>query len=198
MVDLATRQSALSGWERKLANASIDDVVWLREIPYLGMVNLRVDLSGRGVSKAIEEAIGFTLPKAANTVTDRLGSRALWLGPDEWMIVTPDGEQQATMGKLKLALEGRHFAVTDVSGNRTTLELAGPMSLDVLQKGCQLDLHPLKFKAGQCAGTNLSRSQIILDKLDETPTWRIYPRWSFANYVADWLVDAMMEYRTPL
>ncbi|MEQ9328805.1 MAG: sarcosine oxidase subunit gamma family protein [Rhodospirillales bacterium] len=196
MVDLALRRSALSGWERKLANSDIDGICTLREIPYLGMVNLRLNLSGRGTAKAVEEAIGFPLPKTPNTVTERLGSRALWLGPDEWLIVTPDGEQQATMGKLRVTLGSRHFALTDVSANRTTLQLTGSKSREILQKGCLLDLHPSKFEANQCAGTNLARSQVILEKLSDEPVWRIYPRWSFANYLADWLIDAMMEYRT--
>ncbi|MEQ8710956.1 MAG: sarcosine oxidase subunit gamma family protein [Rhodospirillales bacterium] len=198
MVDLTLRRSPLSGWEQKLAVASVDGAVALREIPFLGMVNLRVDLSMRGVGKSIEDAIGFALPKQPNTVTSRLTTRALWMGPDEWMIVAPDGEQQALIGKLALQLADRHSAITDVSANRTTLELHGPKSIEVLQKGCLLDLHPSKFLAGHCAGTNLARSQVIVEKIDDHATWRIYPRWSFANYVADWLIDAMMEYRAPL
>ena len=56
MVDLALRRSALSGWERKLANSDIDGICTLREIPFLGMANVRLDLSGRGAAKAVEEA----------------------------------------------------------------------------------------------------------------------------------------------
>ena len=198
MVDLTLRRSALSGWEQKLSVASVEGAVYLREIPFLGMVNLRVDLSARGVAREIEDAIGFALPKQPNTVTARLTTRALWLGPDEWLIVAPDGEQQAIIGKLALQLADRHAAITDVSANRTTLELRGPKSQEVLQKGCLLDLHPSKFLTGHCAGTNLARDQVILEKTDDSATWRIYPRWSFANYVADWLIDGMMEYRSPL
>ena len=62
MVDLTLRRSALSGWEQKLSVASVEGAVYLREIPFLGMVNLRVDLSARGVAREIEDAIGFALP----------------------------------------------------------------------------------------------------------------------------------------
>ena len=88
------------------------------------------------------------------------------------------------------ALRGVGAAV-DLSANRTTLELRGPASRDVLAAGCALDLHPRAFRPGRCAQTLLARAQVVLEQVDAEPAYRLLVRGSFAGYVATWLADAM-------
>ena len=130
---------------------------------------------------------------AANTVAASGEVSALWLGPDEWLIVgAPDSEGDLAV-RLNAALAGKHVSVVDVTANRTVLELSGPSARAVLEKACGLDLRPRAFKPGQCAQTNLARTVGILE-LGQGGAWRIYVRNSFALYLADWLLDAMAEY----
>ena len=100
----------------------------------------------------------------------------LWLGPSEWLIV--DGDPLDLPGGV------------DVSANRTTLQLTGPHARDVLEKGCTLDLHPRAFAAGHCAQTTVARTQVILWQVTDEPGYHLLVRGSFAQYLADWLVDA--------
>jgi sarcosine oxidase subunit gamma len=146
----------------------------LREIPFLTMVDVRTtDVT----------VLGVPVP-APNRVTTA-GERAiLWLGPDEYLVVAPDGDDVAE-------LTGE--SVVDVSANRTTIELSGPHARDVLEKGMSIDLHPRAFGPGQCAQTLLARAQVILRQLDDRPTYHVLVRGSFAPYLADWLVDASKE-----
>jgi sarcosine oxidase subunit gamma len=41
----------------------------------------------------------------------------------------------------------------------------------------------------------VSKVQVVLDQLDAEPSYRLLVRGSFAQYLADWLLDAMEEYR---
>ncbi len=85
----------------------------------------------------------------------------------------------------------------DLSANRTTLELSGPGARTVLEKGCALDLHPRAFAPGRCAQTLLSKVAVVLDQLDAQPCYRLLVRGSFAQYLADWLLDAMPSPNPP-
>jgi sarcosine oxidase subunit gamma len=151
----------------------------VREIPFLTMINVRT---------AGETLLGGAVPAPNRVAT--AGERAiLWLGPDEYLVVAPDGDRVA-----ELTAE----SVVDVSANRTTIELSGPNAREVLEKGMSIDLHPRAFGPGHCAQTLLARSQVILRQLDTAPTatgptYHVLVRGSFAPYLADWLVDASKE-----
>jgi sarcosine oxidase subunit gamma len=127
----------------------------------------------------------------------RAGDRAaIWLGPDEWLIVTPPGTAAEVEGPLRevtgTAVCG---AYTDVSANSTALRLSGRRSRDVLRKVCSLDVHPRVFGRSACAQTLLARAARVLLVADGEPDgFLIFVRASFADYVADWLLDAMAEY----
>jgi heterotetrameric sarcosine oxidase gamma subunit len=114
-------------------------------------------------------------PMAPNTV---LGD-ALWLGPDEWLV---------------LDRRERDFpacpAAVDVSADRVCLELVGPAAGDVLARGCSLDLHPSVFPPGRCAQTLVARVQAILWRTDEE-SFRLLVRPSYAGYLRAWLEDAI-------
>jgi sarcosine oxidase subunit alpha len=101
----------------------------------------------------------------------------LRLGPYWWLLV---GAPDAAAG-------------VDVSAQRTTLELRGPRARDVLLTGCPLDLYPAAFPVGACAQTLLGQAQVVLHR-NGPDTYRILVRSSFARYLADWLLDAMLEH----
>ena len=113
-------------------------------------------------------------PMAANTVA----GDAIWLGPDEWLVLGGREEQYAGMP-----------AAVDVSANRVCLELAGEGAEDVLARGCALDLHPSVFPLGRCAQTLVARAQVILYRTGPD-AFRLLVRPSFAGYLRDWLRDA--------
>ena len=127
-------------------------------------------------------APALRLPLEPNRVLTENGRSALWLGPDEWLVV---GE---SANALRLP-EGAGSLV-DLSANRVVLELRGPSARDVLAAGCALDLHPRAFGPGRCAQTLLARAAVILEQTSGEPAYRIYVRPSFAGYLTDWLRDA--------
>ncbi|GAA0685497.1 sarcosine oxidase subunit gamma [Kitasatospora atroaurantiaca] len=166
--------------------------VRLREIPFLTQLNLRLS-PGSEAAARVAEALGAALPTEPNTVsvTESGDLRLLWLSPDEWLVVGPDGCAPQTEGHIRTALQGEHASLVDVSANRTTLELSGPGARTVLETGCALDLHPRTFVPGRCAQTLVSKVNVVLDQVDAEPRYRLLVRGSFAQYLADWLLDAM-------
>ena len=126
-------------------------------------------------------APALRLPLEPNRVLTESGRSALWLGPDEWLVV---GE-----GAADLRLPDGAGSLVDLSANRVVLELRGPSARDVLAAGCALDLHPRAFGPGRCAQTLLARANVILEQT-AADAFRVYVRPSFAGYLRDWLDDA--------
>jgi len=194
---LAHPVSPLAAMQQAMAAAAVPgpNSVMLREAPFLAQIGLRGDPADAAFTGSVRAVLGADLPLAPNTVTAAPHGAAMWLGPDEWLVVAPPGAERELAPRLAAAVDRLHAAVVDLSASRTAIDLAGPRSREVLQKGCGLDLHPRAFAAGRCAQTALARTAIILHFIDETPAWRIYVRNSFAAYLATWLIDAFSEYR---
>jgi sarcosine oxidase, subunit gamma len=168
--------------------------VGVQEIPFLAQISLRGDARDPAFRKAVLSTLGFDVPTKPNTVAGSPSLAALWLGPDEWLLVGDPALEKTLVPRLGLALGGLHSAVVDVSEARTTMEISGPRSRDLIMKGCSLDLHPRAFQPGGCAQTNLARANVILRLVNEA--WLLHVRISFATYLATWLLDAMAEFCT--
>lgn len=159
--------------------------------PFLAAVDLRADPADGALLARLAGALGFALPTTPNTVAgDPDGRHALWLGPDEWLVVGPAGSAAAIGAAIRDAAEGAFVTTTDVSANRTAVELAGPAARAILASGMPLDLHPRAFGPGSCAQTLLSRVGVIVHQVADTPRYRLWVRPSFARYLAAWLTDA--------
>lgn len=153
-------------------------------------LNLRLrDEAGFG---GVEQAFGVALPREACRFTDRDGRRALWLGPDEWLLGA-SGESGALVASLGGALAGIPHSLTDVSHRSTAISLSGPEAANLLNAGCPLDLSLRSFPVGMGTRTVLAKAEIVLmrvgDEAFEVDVWR-----SFAAYVFDFLAEAAREY----
>ena len=169
--------------------------VALSEIPFAAQINLRGDPGNRGFRIVVRDVLGVDIPTTPNTYVASSSISVLWMGPDEWLIVGDPGVEQSLVRRLTEGLQGMHSSVVDVSDARSVIELSGVRSRDLLAKGCSLDLHPRVFHVGNCAQTTLARANVILQLLEQTPSWRIYVHISFVMYCAAWLLDAMAEFR---
>lgn len=168
--------------------------VILGERAFLGHVNLRGDPENPAFLEAVNAVLGASLPTEPNTAVEGDGMGALWLGPDEWLLITPPKMESHLMECLRKALAGIFSAVTDVSGGQTVISVQGPHARDVLTKGCSLDIHPRVFGSGHCAQTLLASVPVTIRQVDERPSFDLIVRRSFAEYLALWIEDAAQEY----
>src|SRR5262249_17870848 len=116
MVESYLRRSPLA--HRGLAAHAAQDAsarasagVVLAERPHRCKINLRGRTSDPAVVPRVASAIGLNLPTIPNTTTSDAGVTALWLGPDEWLLVARPGREGEIAGKLQDALAGCHAAV---------------------------------------------------------------------------------------
>ncbi len=189
----SVRRSALADYADRFAavSAATHGDLSIAELPFLSQVNFRVDPNDANLMERVASGLGgLALPLLPNTVTSRGDRRALWLGPDEWLIVGPDGKQAAFLDALGVALAGAFGSIVDVSANRTVLDIRGSKALELLAHGVAIDLHPRSFGPGRCAQTFLAKAQVIIELRNEEATFHVWVRTSFASYVAAWLLDA--------
>ena len=154
------------------------------------LINLRCDDK---IKAKLETLFGAALPTQPNKVAIIGTRRALWLGPDETLLMIEEEQEAEFMLNLRAVLGNAHYAATPVSDAIKIFRLGGARQLDVLAKGCALDLHPTSFKEGDCAQSMLSHAAITL-AADSQDSLLLFCRTSYSDYVTSWLKDAAVEY----
>ena len=192
MSDASRGESPLVAWiEAGLPVRFEAQDVRLRERALLGHIGLRCDPADSALTGAIERVLGCSLPRTPNTFqVAAAADNVLWLGPDEWLILAPEGREPALAQALRQAAGDGFAAVVELGSGQTVIELTGARAREVIAKGCPLDLHPRAFGPGRCAQSRLARTLVTLAQLDDAPTFELIVRRSFADYLWQWLLDA--------
>lgn len=105
------------------------------------------------------------------------------LGPDEWLLITPEAENESLAHEIDRALRGSFFSLVDVSHRSVAFEVAGPHARDILNGECPLDLDDAAFPSGTATRTVLGKSEIVLMRPRTEYTYRIECLRSFGPYV---------------
>lgn len=169
--------------------------VEIKEHKFLGHLNLRGRLDNSAFCKAVKKLIKVDLKKIkANTFITEGEIKVYWLGPDEWLILTPQDLQIELQAKLQKALKDIHSSVTDVSSGQTCIQISGTNARALIEKGCTIDLHPKSFRNNDCAQTHLAKATVLLSSVDVPNDFEIVVRRSFADYLGLWLLDSSLEF----
>ena len=166
----------------------------IEEKPFLGYLNLRACNNNTGFLAASLKVLCCEPPTVANTVIESGDYRIYWLGPDEWMVVTPAGQQDQVKTELLAALDGVFCSVVDNSSGLTMLHITGDNAAALLATDCPLYLHPIEFKPGQCAQTRLASAGMTISPLADGAGFEVIIRRSFADYLLLWLQDAAIAF----
>lgn len=136
----------------------------------------------------VGNAIGIDLPRRPKSSVERDGLAALWLGPDDLMLLV-----DAPAETLVAAVEGSGApdgpSAVDVSDRFVSVVLEGAAAEAVLAGGCPQDLRLRTFPVGAATRTVLARSEVTLWRTAET-RFELFCGRSFANYVWAFLVEA--------
>jgi sarcosine oxidase subunit gamma len=150
------------------------------EEPRLSQVSLRT-------APEVVLRLPFDVPAEPNTAASAGGRDALWLGPDEWLLVTNEPAEQV-VASIDEALAGEHHAAIDVSANRAIVELRGEERFALLATRCPIDLDRRSWRDGRCAQTLFGRAPVLLH--ERNGATRVFVRPSFGGYLVDLLVAA--------
>jgi len=154
------------------------------------MLNVRGDPDDAELERALRERFGVTLAREPNTAVGAGATRILWLGPDEWLLVSDDTTLEAPAG---IGIGIGNGTVTEVSHGRAALRVSGPQVRAALAKGCPLDLHPREFPLNRCAQTAIAKIAVLIDHV-HPDMFDLYCSRSYAGSFWHWLTDAAAEY----
>jgi sarcosine oxidase subunit gamma len=160
-----------------------------------GVINLRGDTCNASFLTAVATVLDQELPVKSNAMSIAK-HRIYWLGPDEWLIVTPKKECAGILARLHEALANLSTALNDVSGGYVLLRLSGKNTREVLAKGCTLDFHPDVFPIEQCAQSGLAKATVLIGHIDDDPSYEVIVRRSFSEYLCLWLQSVGAEHGT--
>ena len=183
MVNSIVKTSPLQGM------ASPAHGITLAEAPFVGKVNIRGNADDPAFTATVVTVLGCQLPLDSNTVVSHAGYTVFWLGPNEWLIHTPEDTEGDLVAALRSALVGQHAAVTDVSDYYVVIRMRGAKAAEVLARACPLDFHDRAFPAGRCAQTVFAHATILLHKIDEH-SYDIQVRWTYAEYLWNYFSEA--------
>jgi sarcosine oxidase, subunit gamma len=141
---------------------------------------------------AASTALGLNISSTACRSATNAKLAALWLGPDEQLLLAAVEDGGAISAQLREALSAQPHSLVDMSHRQLALEVSGASAQTLLNVGCPLDLHLSAFPVGMCTRTVLGKADIVLWRTGpdsfHVEVWR-----SFADYVAHFLSEAARE-----
>ena len=159
------------------------NTVLIKPSPALTRISLR---AGADEIASINQVLGIDLPVVPKTLSSKNKRTALWIGPDEWLIID---EAESELNQIPNLLDDILCSAVDISHRNTAIIVNGARAATVLNSGCPQNLGIEEFPSGSCSRTILGKSEIILWRIscDEfhVECWR-----SFSDYVWKFLVDA--------
>lgn len=148
-------------------------------------ISLRIDPKD---GAAAGKALGLDLPmKPKTSANNGKGRMALWIGPDEWLIIDEAGDPAADLAKL-----GAVHSAVDISHRNTAIIVTGKGARATLEAGCPQDLTSAIFPVGACSRTVLGKIEVVIVRTGET-AYRVECWRSFADYAFAFLVEGARD-----
>jgi sarcosine oxidase subunit gamma len=141
-----------------------------------------------GSVEALSASLGLSLPTRPKTSASANGRHALWIGPDEWLVI----DENATDLMALAGQSGALHAATDVSHRNTAIIVSGPKAADAINGGCPQDLSLAVFPVGAASRTVLGKAEIVLYRTAED-TFRVEVWRSFATFAFGMLDEAAKD-----
>ena len=165
----------------------------IREISPIMKLNLRG--KKREFFTTVGKNLNMILPTEANTSTTSDKLTAIWLSPDEWMIVSNELINKDT-NKYELyeilfnSISKTNLgAVIDVTDQFIQLELKGKNIYEIFSAGCPFNFNEFKEKIGATTQTVLNHIDVILHHKEENVV-NLFVRRSFAEHLWSWIEDS--------
>jgi len=167
----------------------------MKEKTPVGKINLRGNLENKDFASTVGKILGMILPKESCSISRKEKITCMWLGPNEWLLVSND---TITKDLNDYELEKVLFndisktnlgAVTNVSDQYTIFNLSGSNIFEILSKGCPFDFKAVSFDNNKVVQTILNHIDVTIHKKSESNV-DLYVRRSFAKHLWDWLKDS--------
>jgi sarcosine oxidase subunit gamma len=166
--------------------------VEVRAVEGLAMASLALRRDGEASFRAAAEAVfGAPLPGIGRAVKPGASPGALWIGPDQWMVVARDGGEDFAADLT--ARFGAGAAVTDQTDAWICLDLddedSGGTAIETLARLCLVDAE--RMDAGSVVRTSMHHMGCLLWCLTPKRSFRILGPRSSADSLAHAVTTAM-------
>ena len=129
-------------------------------------------------------------PLESSKVSCNNKTRILWTSPNTWLVMS---KKEDIIQIINMECDNENFAITDISHSRAGIQIFGTESLEVLKKGCPINLNELK--KNNCAGSVFHGINIVVDCLDdEKQIFNLFTLRSFGESLYHHITDASLEF----
>jgi sarcosine oxidase subunit gamma len=151
-----------------------------------GLVRLRVPLDYAARAAAVAR-----LPLEPLTV-DEGEPAALWVGPDQWLIVSGSRPADAVLEDLAARLDGILHHASDASDALALITLEGTAARRVLAMLSGIDYDPASFPPGRCVRTRMAKVAVLVRAVG-ADRFELFVDRSVADYLEGWLHHAARD-----
>ena len=167
----------------------------MQEKTPVAKINLRGNLENKEFVSKVGKILGMILPNEACSTSNKEKITSLWLGPNEWLLVSNNEiPRESNTYELEQILfdnisKTNLGAITNVTDHFTIFKLSGSNIFEVLSKGFTFDFSSDNFGDNKVVQTILNHVDVTIHRRSKSDV-DLYVRRSFAGYLWDWLKDS--------
>jgi len=167
----------------------------MKEKTPVAKINLRGNLENKDFASKAGKILGMILPKESCSTSTKEKITCMWLGPNEWLLVSNDivtkesndyELEQVLFNDISKANLG---AVTNVSDHYTIFNLTGSNIYEILSKGSPFDFNSEIFGDNKVIQTILNNVDVTIHRKTKNDV-DLYVRRSFSNHLWSWIKDS--------
>ena len=167
----------------------------MKEKTPVAKINLRGNIENREFGSKIGKVLGIILPKESCSTSTKEKITCMWLGPNEWLLVSNDvvSKESNEYELEKILFDGisktNLGAVTNVSDHYTIFNLTGSNIFEILSKGCPFDFNSDAFGNNKVIQTILNHVDVTIHRKSKEDV-DLYVRRSFSDHLWAWIKDS--------
>jgi sarcosine oxidase subunit gamma len=150
------------------------------------LVRLRVPLA-----LASDAALLARLPLEPLTVGEG-DPTALWVGPEQWLLVSTTQPAEAILAEFAARLEGVLHHATEASDALTLIVVEGRAARGLLAMHSGLALDQPPMGVGRCARTHMAKVAVLVHAV-EAQRFDLYVDRSVGHYLQQWLQQSARD-----
>ena len=133
---------------------------------------------------------GLKLKDKPLSVSNNNGTRILWNGPKNWLLVSI---KKNLIKNILEAFNEKDFAITDLSHSRAIIEIEGHNVKEVLKKGCPFNFNILE--KNNSINSTYNGIALTIDIINDKPDKvRLFTLRSFGESLYHSITDASLEF----
>ena len=144
---------------------------------------------------SIGKLLNIFLPNEPNTSSTGNNITALWLSPDEWMILANEINDKTNNNYvienelIRDITKANLGAITNVTDQFILINIKGIKIYELFSKSCPFNFNEFKNKKGSVTQTIINKIDVIIHNKDINEV-SLLVRRSFSNHLWSWLNDS--------